>query len=46
MTTTVLELQNITKRFGQLTANDDISLKLERGEILAFLARMVQAKPR
>lgn len=37
MTTTVLELQNITKRFGQLTANDDISLKLERGEILAFL---------
>lgn len=37
MTTTVLELQNITKRFGTLTANDDISLKLERGEILAFL---------
>ncbi|WP_079213426.1 ABC transporter ATP-binding protein [Brucella pituitosa] len=37
MTTTVLELQNITKRFGALTANDDISLKLERGEILAFL---------
>ncbi|MFD1200098.1 ABC transporter ATP-binding protein [Brucella gallinifaecis] len=37
MTTTVLELQNITKRFGTLVANDDISLKLERGEILAFL---------
>lgn len=37
MSSTVLELQNITKRFGALTANDDISLKLERGEILAFL---------
>ena len=37
MTTAVLELQNITKRFGALTANDDISLRLERGEILAFL---------
>lgn len=37
MNSTVLELQNITKRFGALTANDDISLRLERGEILAFL---------
>ncbi len=37
MSSTVLELRNITKRFGPLTANDDISLKLGRGEILAFL---------
>lgn len=37
MSSTVLELQNITKRFGALIANDDISLRLERGEILAFL---------
>lgn len=44
MTMTVLELQNITKRFGALTANDDISLKLERGEILAFWVRMVLAR--
>ncbi|MFC4625562.1 ABC transporter ATP-binding protein [Daeguia caeni] len=35
--TTVLELQDITKRFGHLTANDNISLRLEKGEILAFL---------
>ena len=33
----VLELQNITKRFGSLAANDAISLSLEAGEILALL---------
>lgn len=37
MTTPVLQLEHITKRFGALTANDDVSLVLERGEILAFL---------
>jgi len=33
----VLELENITKRFNALVANDDISLTLGRGEILALL---------
>ncbi|MEP0324926.1 ABC transporter ATP-binding protein [Bauldia litoralis] len=33
----VLRLQNITKRFGALTANDAIDLDLGRGEILALL---------
>ncbi|MGH6762068.1 MAG: ABC transporter ATP-binding protein [Phyllobacterium sp.] len=33
----VLSLNGITKRFGTLTANDDISLQLGQGEILAFL---------
>lgn len=33
----VLSLENITKRFGSLTANDDLSLSLNRGEILALL---------
>lgn len=33
----LLSLQNITKRFGTLTANDAISLDLHRGEILALL---------
>ncbi|MCP5269987.1 MAG: ABC transporter ATP-binding protein [Burkholderiaceae bacterium] len=37
MTTPVLRLQGITKRFGALTANDDISLQLARGEVLALL---------
>ncbi|RZL65159.1 MAG: ABC transporter ATP-binding protein [Variovorax sp.] len=35
--TAVLRLQGITKRFGALTANDDISLDLQAGEVLALL---------
>jgi simple sugar transport system ATP-binding protein len=35
--TTVLHLDNITKRFGALTANDGVSLSLAEGEILALL---------
>ena len=34
---TVLRLSGITKRFGPLLANDDISLELRRGEILGLL---------
>jgi ABC-type uncharacterized transport system ATPase subunit len=33
----VLRLKNISKRFGQLQANDDISLDLGPGEVLALL---------
>jgi ABC-type phosphonate transport system ATPase subunit len=33
----VLKLSNITKRFGTLVANDNISLELHSGEILALL---------
>jgi len=33
----VLELKSISKRFGTLLANDDISLNLHRGEVLALL---------
>ena len=35
--TRVLELDHITKRFGPLVANDDISLHLDQGEILSLL---------
>ncbi|VWX63130.1 Uncharacterized ABC transporter ATP-binding protein YufO [Burkholderiales bacterium 8X] len=33
----VLSLRHISKRFGGLLANDDISLALDRGEVLALL---------
>ena len=33
----IIEMRGITKRFGQVTANEDISLELYRGEILALL---------
>src|SRR5262252_6983097 len=35
--TPVLRLTGITKRFGPLVANDDISLALGKGEVLALL---------
>ncbi|MGH6646658.1 ABC transporter ATP-binding protein [Aquabacterium sp.] len=34
---TVLRLRGITKRFGSLVANDNISLSLKAGEVLALL---------
>ncbi len=33
----ILRLKHISKRFGQAVANDDISLDLARGEVLALL---------
>ncbi len=37
MSEPVLQLAQITKRFGPLVANDGISLQLHRGEVLALL---------
>ena len=33
----MMEISNITKRFGSLTAVDDISFSVNRGEVLGFL---------
>jgi len=33
----VIEVQHITKRYGTVTAVDDVSFRVERGEILGFL---------
>ena len=35
--TYAIELQGITKRFGALTANDQINLKVRKGEIHALV---------
>jgi simple sugar transport system ATP-binding protein len=32
-----IELRNITKRFGEVTANDSVNLSVKKGEILAIL---------
>ncbi|MBA1434072.1 ABC transporter ATP-binding protein [Bombilactobacillus bombi] len=37
MVQTVVEMQHITKKFGNLIANNDVSLKVHQGEILALL---------
>jgi ABC-2 type transport system ATP-binding protein len=33
----VIEVQHLTKRYGRITAVDDISFRVQRGEILGFL---------
>jgi ABC-2 type transport system ATP-binding protein len=33
----VIEVQNLTKRYGPVTAVEDVSFRVERGEILGFL---------
>jgi ABC-2 type transport system ATP-binding protein len=37
MTTTVLQTEHLTKRYGPLTAVDDLSLEVHEGEIFGFL---------
>ncbi len=36
-TTVAVEMRNISKRFGSVIANEDVSLDIRRGEILALL---------
>jgi ABC-type Fe3+/spermidine/putrescine transport system ATPase subunit len=33
----MIELRNITKRYGDLVANDDVTLKIRRGELMTLL---------
>ena len=33
----MIEVQHLTKRYGRVTAVDDLTFKVERGEILGFL---------
>ncbi len=33
----MIEIENLAKQFGPLTAVDDISFSVDRGEVLGFL---------
>jgi ABC-type Fe3+/spermidine/putrescine transport system ATPase subunit len=33
----MIELRNVTKRYGDLVANDDVTLKIQRGELMTLL---------
>ena len=33
----MIEVQHVSKRYGRVTAVDDVSFRVERGEILGFL---------
>ena len=35
--TTIIELENLTHRYGKLTAVNDISLQIEEGSIFGFM---------
>ena len=43
-TVCAIELKGITKRFGEVVANDGINLQLRRGEILSLLGENGSAK--
>ena len=42
--TKVIEMKNITKKFGEFTANDNIDLTVHKGEIHALLGKMEQVR--
>ena len=44
--TPVILTNNLTRRFGPLTAVHALTLSVQRGEILAWSARMARARPR
>ena len=35
--TYAIQMKHVTKRFGKVVANDDVSLDIKRGEILSLL---------
>jgi ABC-2 type transport system ATP-binding protein len=41
----VIELHDLTKRFGELVAVDHVSFEVESGQVVASSARMGQGSP-
>jgi iron(III) transport system ATP-binding protein len=46
MTTPYLRIRNLTKRFGDFTALDNVNIDIYRGEFVCFLGPPAAAKPR
>jgi len=42
----LLEIGNVTRRFGDFTAVDDVSISIEAGEFFTLLAPRAAAKQR
>jgi spermidine/putrescine transport system ATP-binding protein len=42
----LLEIRNVSRRFGDFTAVDQVSLAIEAGEFFTLLGRQVAARPR
>jgi D-xylose transport system ATP-binding protein len=42
----LLEMKNITKAFGAVKAVDNVSLRLNAGEVLSFAVKTAPANPR
>ena len=40
----ILEVSNVSKSFGGVKANVDISMNVEKGKIVGLLVQMVQEK--
>ncbi len=41
-----VEVENLTKRFGDFCAVDALSFTVEHGEVFGLLGRMAQGSPR
>jgi ABC-2 type transport system ATP-binding protein len=41
----VIDAENLTKKFGNLTAVEDLTLQVDKGEVFGFLGPNVQEKP-
>ncbi len=41
----MIDTQNLTRKFGDLTAVDSLTLHVDEGEVFGFLCLMVPEKP-
>jgi ABC-2 type transport system ATP-binding protein len=41
----MIETRNLTKRYGSLIAANDITLRLQEGDVFGFIGPTAQAKP-